>query len=63
VTAFRVIYWSYADPGNGVNNSAVARGRLVEGAAPKVENVEVISSRCASASATCGRGRRERSTS
>ena len=36
------IYWSYAEPGNGVNNSAVARGRLVEGAAPAVENVQVI---------------------
>ncbi len=38
----QLIYWSYAEPGNGVNNSAVARGRLVDGAAPKVENVEVI---------------------
>jgi glucose/arabinose dehydrogenase len=38
-----LIYWSYSEPrGNGVNNTAVARGRLVDGPAPKVENVEVI---------------------
>jgi aldose sugar dehydrogenase len=40
--ANRLIYWSYAEPGDGVNNTAVARGRLVDGAAPKVENVQVI---------------------
>ena len=38
----QLIYWSYAEPGDGVNNSAVARGRLVDGAAPAVENVQVI---------------------
>jgi glucose/arabinose dehydrogenase len=38
----RQIYWSYAQPGDNVNNTAVARGRLVDGAAPKVENVQVI---------------------
>jgi glucose/arabinose dehydrogenase len=38
----QLIYWSYAEPGQGVNNTAVARGRLVDGAAPKVENVQVI---------------------
>ncbi len=39
-----LIYWSYAEPReNGVNNTAVARGKLVDdAAAPKVENVEVI---------------------
>lgn len=38
-----LIYWSYAEPrANGENNTAVARGRFVDGAAPKVENVEVI---------------------
>ena len=37
-----LIYWSYAEPGDGVNNTAVARGKLVDGAAPKVENVQVI---------------------
>jgi len=38
----QLIYWSYAEPGQGVNNTAVARGRFVDGAAPKVENVQVI---------------------
>ena len=38
----QLIYWSYAEPGQNVNNTAVARGRLVDGAAPKVENVQVI---------------------
>jgi aldose sugar dehydrogenase len=38
----QLIYWSYSEPGESVNNTAVARGRLVDGAAPKVENVEVI---------------------
>ncbi|MDP3382769.1 MAG: PQQ-dependent sugar dehydrogenase [Phenylobacterium sp.] len=39
-----LIYWSYAEPrGNGTNSTAVARGRLVEdGAAARVEAVEVI---------------------
>jgi aldose sugar dehydrogenase len=41
----RLIYWSYAESrGDGTNNTAVARGRLVDegGAAPRVENVQVI---------------------
>jgi aldose sugar dehydrogenase len=39
----RLIYWSYAEPrDSGVNNTAVARGKLVEGTAPRVENVQVI---------------------
>ncbi len=38
----QLIYWSYAEPGANGNNTAVARGRLVDGAAPKVENVQVI---------------------
>jgi glucose/arabinose dehydrogenase len=38
-----LIYWSYAEPqANMENNTAVARGRLVDGAAPRVENVQVI---------------------
>ena len=38
-----LVYWSYAEPqSDGMNNTAVARGRLVEGAAPRVENVQVI---------------------
>ncbi|HLG59792.1 MAG TPA: PQQ-dependent sugar dehydrogenase [Vicinamibacterales bacterium] len=39
----QMIYWSYAEPREGgMNNTAVARGRLVDGTAPKVENVQVI---------------------
>ena len=38
-----MIYWSYAEPQEGgANNTAVARGRLVHGAAPRVEDVRVI---------------------
>ena len=38
----QLIYWSYSEPGTGVNNSAVARGRLVDGATPGVDGVQVI---------------------
>jgi glucose/arabinose dehydrogenase len=42
-TSNRLIYWSYAEPREGgANNTAVARGRLVEGGAPRVEAVQVI---------------------
>jgi glucose/arabinose dehydrogenase len=38
-----LIYWSYAEPREGgANNTAVARGQLVDGAAPRVEDVQVI---------------------
>jgi glucose/arabinose dehydrogenase len=38
-----LIYWSYAEPrSGGANNTAVARGRLRDDAAPSVENVRVI---------------------
>jgi aldose sugar dehydrogenase len=38
-----LIYWSYAEPReNSLNNTAVARGRFVDEAAPRVENVQVI---------------------
>lgn len=37
-----LVYWSYAEAENGVNGTAVARGKLVLGAAPKLENVQVI---------------------
>ena len=38
-----LIYWSYAEPREGgLNNTAVARGRFVDGAAPRVESVQVI---------------------
>jgi glucose/arabinose dehydrogenase len=39
----QLIYWSYSEPGeNQVNNTAVARGKFVDGAEPRVENVQVI---------------------
>lgn len=38
-----MVYWSYAEPRQGGNGTAVARGRLVmSGAAPRMEGVEVI---------------------
>jgi glucose/arabinose dehydrogenase len=38
-----LIYWSYAEPRpDGDNNTAVARGRFVDGVTPRVSNVEVI---------------------
>lgn len=37
-----LIYWSFAEAEGGVNGTAVARGKLVTGAAPKLENVQVI---------------------
>jgi aldose sugar dehydrogenase len=38
-----LIYWSYAElRDGGVNNTAVARGKLVDGATPSVQSVQVI---------------------
>ena len=38
-----LIYWSYAEPRDaGTNNTAVARGRLVEDGTPRVEDLQVI---------------------
>ena len=38
-----LIYWAYSEPrADGTNNTAVARGRFVDGAAPRVDNVQVI---------------------
>ena len=38
-----VIYWSFAEPKEeGANNTAVGRGRFVDGPAPRVEEVRVI---------------------
>ena len=38
-----LIYWSYSEPReNGMNNTAVARGKFVDGPQPRVENAEVI---------------------
>jgi len=36
------IYWTYYEPREGGNGLAVARARLVDGKAPRVEDVEVI---------------------
>lgn len=42
-TANGLIYWSYAEPREGgVNNTAVARGKFVDGDAPRVDSVQVI---------------------
>jgi aldose sugar dehydrogenase len=38
----QLIYWSYSEPGKRGNQTAVARGRFVEGSKPRLENVEVI---------------------
>ena len=39
----QMIYWSYSEPqADGSNNTAVAKGKLVDGAQPKIENVQVI---------------------
>lgn len=39
----QMIYWSYAEPkSDGTNNTAVAKGKLVDGATPKIENIQVI---------------------
>jgi glucose/arabinose dehydrogenase len=39
----RLVYWSFSEPQpDGTTNTAAARGRLVEGATPRVENVQVI---------------------
>ena len=41
--ANRMIYWSYSEPrADGKNNTAVAKGRLVDGAQPKIENIQTI---------------------
>ncbi|CAN5562604.1 PQQ-dependent sugar dehydrogenase [soil metagenome] len=37
-----LIYWTYAEPREGGNGTTAARGKLVLGAAPRVENVQVI---------------------
>ena len=37
-----MIYWSYSEPREGGSGTAVARGRLIDGAAPRLEAVEVV---------------------
>ena len=54
-----LIYWSYAEPReNGTNNTAVARGRLVEGPPSRVENVQVIYHQTPSLTSTAHYGSR-----
>jgi glucose/arabinose dehydrogenase len=38
----RLVYWTYYEPREGGNGLAVARARLVDGAKPRVEGVQVI---------------------
>jgi glucose/arabinose dehydrogenase len=39
----QLLYWSYSEPqSDGSNNTAAARGKLVQGPAPRVEKVQVI---------------------
>ncbi len=39
----QLIYWSYSERNDdGTNNTAVARGKLIEGTSPRVENVQII---------------------
>jgi glucose/arabinose dehydrogenase len=55
----RLIYWSYAEPRDGgANNTAVARGKFVDGEAPRVENVEVIYHQAPSLNSTLHYGSR-----
>jgi aldose sugar dehydrogenase len=54
-----LIYWSYSQPKeNQMNNTAVARGRLVDGATPRVENVQVIYEQAPSLASTLHFGSR-----
>jgi aldose sugar dehydrogenase len=42
-TSNQLIYWSYAEKrDDGTNNTAVARGKFVDGAEPRVDGVQVI---------------------
>lgn len=36
------VYWSYAEPREGGNGLAVARGKLIDGPAPRMDDVSVI---------------------
>ncbi len=37
-----LVYWAFSEAEGGVNGTAVARGKLTLGAAPKLDNVQVI---------------------
>ncbi len=57
--ADHLIYWSYAEPQEGgASNTAVARGKFVDGNAPRVENVQVIYRQTPSLSSTMHFGSR-----
>lgn len=54
-----LIYWSYAEPRDGgTNNTAVARGKLVDDAAPRVDGVQVIYHQAPSLNSTLHYGSR-----
>lgn len=36
------IYWTYYEPRQGGNGLAVARGRMIDGPQPRVENIQVV---------------------
>ncbi len=39
----QMVYWSYSEPqADGTNNTAVAKAKLIDGAQPRLENVQVI---------------------
>jgi glucose/arabinose dehydrogenase len=38
----RLVYWTYYEPRKGGNGLAVARARLVDGARPRVEGLEIV---------------------
>jgi glucose/arabinose dehydrogenase len=54
-----LIYWSYSEPReNGTNNTAVARGRLLEGPPARVEGAQVIYHQTPSLASTAHYGSR-----
>ena len=54
----QLIYWSFSEPREGGNNTAVGRGKLVDGAAPRVDNAQVIYHQAPSLSSTAHFGSR-----
>jgi len=55
----QLIYWSFSEPHDGgMTNTAVARGTFVDGAEPRVENVQVIYHQAPSMASTMHYGSR-----
>jgi glucose/arabinose dehydrogenase len=54
----QLIYWSFSEPKEGGNNTAVGRGKLVDGTAPRVDNVQVIYHQAPSLNSTAHFGSR-----